>query len=98
MNMIINLCMGDIQQQHCRGALKPKSSSLFTMIINLTPSRPLPQILSQREKYVEFLLRLADLGCRIGHAPLRDAARSVLQMAPAGRSTSTSLIGRRGRA
>ena len=41
------------------------------MIINLTPSRPLPQILSQREKYVEFLLRLADLGCRIGHAPLR---------------------------
>ncbi|XP_043240414.1 probable ubiquitin carboxyl-terminal hydrolase FAF-X isoform X2 [Amphibalanus amphitrite] len=48
-------------------------------------------ILSQQEKYVEFLLRLADLGCRVGHAPLRDAARSVLQMAPAGRSTVDQL-------
>ncbi|XP_037075311.1 probable ubiquitin carboxyl-terminal hydrolase FAF-X, partial [Pollicipes pollicipes] len=48
-------------------------------------------ILSQQEKYVDFLLRLADLGCRIGHAPLRDAARGVLQMTPAGRSTVEQL-------
>ena len=40
---------------------------------------------------MEFLLRLADLGCRVEHAPLRDAARSVLQMAPAGRSTIDQL-------
>ena len=40
---------------------------------------------------MEFLLRLSELGRRVEHAPLRDAARSVLQMAPAGRSTMDKL-------
>jgi ubiquitin carboxyl-terminal hydrolase 9/24 len=40
-------------------------------------------IMSLQPTYCQFLLQLADKGCSLGHAPLRDAARAMLKLMPA---------------
>lgn len=49
------------------------------------------QILSQKSQYTGFLFQLADLGCTLEHAQLRDAARHVLQLIPPDTLTVTRL-------
>ena len=39
-------------------------------------------ILSQQHTYSQFFLHLADLGCSLGNAQLRDGARAILKLMP----------------
>ncbi len=39
-------------------------------------------ILSLNEKYVQFLVELADFGCKIGNASVRECTRNVLDLLP----------------
>lgn len=40
------------------------------------------QVISQRSQYATFFFQLADLGCSLQHAQLRDGARNLLQLVP----------------
>lgn len=40
------------------------------------------QVMSQRPQCVNFFFQLADLGCTLQHAQLRDGARNLLQLVP----------------
>ena len=44
-------------------------------------------ILANKEKYIEFLLQLADLGTSIKHLPLQEASRALLRIIPADKKT-----------
>ncbi|XP_033356836.1 probable ubiquitin carboxyl-terminal hydrolase FAF-X isoform X1 [Bombus vosnesenskii] len=39
-------------------------------------------VISQRSQYATFFFQLADLGCSLQHAQLRDGARNLLQLVP----------------
>lgn len=49
------------------------------------------QLMSQQAQYAQFFFQLADLGLALCHAPLRDAARSLLQLMPADTHTVEQL-------
>lgn len=43
--------------------------------------------MSKKPKYAEFLFRVADLGCELEVAELRDGARDILQLMPSNDGT-----------
>ena len=50
---------------------------------NLGAENNLPGVvMSQRSQYATFFFQLADLGCTLQHAQLRDGARNLLQLVP----------------
>lgn len=42
------------------------------------------QIMAQNARYTDFLIQLSDLGCQLQIPRLRDGARAVLKLMPAG--------------
>lgn len=42
----------------------------------------LPQLMSQQPNYVQFFFQVADLGCTLRNAPLREGARMLLSLVP----------------
>lgn len=57
---------------------------LLCFIIN-QPILVTLQIISNNNRYTQFLFQLSDLGCQLQVARLRDTARAVLKLMPAGR-------------
>ncbi|KZC06489.1 putative ubiquitin carboxyl-terminal hydrolase FAF-X [Dufourea novaeangliae] len=50
---------------------------------NVEAENSLPGVvISQRSQYATFFFQLADLGCTLQHAQLRDGARNLLQLVP----------------
>lgn len=47
--------------------------------------------MSQQAQYAQFFFQLADLGSALGHSPLRETARSLLQLMPADTHTIEQL-------
>lgn len=44
------------------------------------------QLMATKLQYTDFLFRLSDLGCELEIPPLRDSAREILRLMPAGES------------
>jgi len=49
------------------------------------------QLMAQQAQYAQFFFQLADLGSALGHSPLRETARSLLQLMPADTHTIEQL-------
>lgn len=47
--------------------------------------------MSQQAQYAQFFFQLADLGSALGHSPLRETARSLLQLMPSDTHTIEQL-------
>ncbi|KAK6644525.1 hypothetical protein RUM43_000792 [Polyplax serrata] len=59
---------------------------------NLEAENMLPGVLmSRKSNYAKFLFQLSDLGCQLHYPPLRDGARTLLQLVPPDQSTVEKL-------
>lgn len=47
--------------------------------------------MSRKSNYAKFLFQLSDLGCQLHYPPLRDGARTLLQLVPPDQSTVEKL-------
>ena len=63
-------------------------SSLKTFFLFcFTVTIPGFQLMSTQHKYADFIFHLADMGCSLEISPLRDGARALLKIIPAGESS-----------